>query len=101
MSILGRLQARLRERTSRPQADLKIEVPEGEKRERKSVTLSPRLRKRIQQRVNGYGKRWDPIAIVVKSESRLFYFRSDWAKNEKARRRKANKSARIARRANR
>lgn len=93
MSILGRLQARLRERTSRPQADLKIET--------RGVTLSPRLRKRIQQRVNGYGKRWDPIAVAVKAENRLFYFRSDWAKKEKARRRAANKNARIARRRNR
>jgi hypothetical protein len=94
VSILDRLTKRLRERTSRPQADIEIEAPRG-------VTLSKGLRKRIQQRVNGYGKRWDPIPVLVKSEGRLFYFRSDWAKKEKARRRAANKTARLSRRANR
>lgn len=95
MSIMGRLRDRLKERTSRAPKKQEIKI------ETKGVTLSPRLRKRIQQRVNGYGKRWQPIAIVVKAENRLFYFQSDWAKKEKARRRKANKIARASRRRNR
>lgn len=91
MSILGRLQERLRERTSRPAADIRVELP---------VTLSPRLRARIQQRVNGK-KTHQPRVVTVRGEDKVFYFRSAWSTNEIARRRRKSKAARIARRANR
>lgn len=92
MSILGRLQDRLRERTSRAPAleEVKVDAP----------TLSPRLRASIQKRVNGR-KSHQPQVVTVRDSGRVFYFRSDWARKEMARRRKANKAARIARRANR
>lgn len=92
MSILGRLQDRIRERTSRApsRAEVKVAAP----------TLSPRLRASIQKRVNGR-KSHQPQVVAVKGEGKVFYFRSDWSRKEIARRRKANKAARIARRANR
>ena len=96
MSIHSRLWDRLKERTSRqPKGDLVVATSEP-----KSVTLSPRLRARIQARVNGR-KSTTAIAVVVKDSGKVFYFRSAWAKNSLDKRRAKNKVAKASRKRNR
>lgn len=83
---------RLRKKTSR--------APKGDFAVIEQKTLSPRLRERIQQRVNGR-KTGVARAVVVKETGQVIYFRSDWAKNALARRRAANKVAKRSRKRNR